>query len=293
MNGEKTVVKIFSAVSKLRTRPELRCWAHGLESPVRDLTDSNFRGLGDSICAEASVSPPVIAQTVDGIAHQYIEGRVLTESDVHTAGPELIHAIGKKYSILNTLFELFQLVCIGLMHCTAYKHRSNTVCILCALHRVYSPLPLLGTSALIWSWLDSMLSHIKSESVSDSKYANTNDVTLYLVYRSFECNCTGSYLSCTNFLIQLRWKELESEIDSLKREVEVYTLSRSSRLIHFNVVHESCGGFLPWRFKAFKLIIRWVRRGIDFGDFFFGFQNIGRYGWLILSSLARTIVDST
>lgn len=51
------------------------------------------------MCAEAGISPPVVAQTVDGIAHEYVQGRVLTESDMHTAGPELIHAVGKKQAI--------------------------------------------------------------------------------------------------------------------------------------------------------------------------------------------------
>lgn len=73
--------------------------------------------------------------------------------------------------------SLLNFFCIELWYFTAYKRRSNTVSVHSVLHRLYFFLPLQGESALIWSWLDSMLNHIKSESVSDLKVGNTQDVT--------------------------------------------------------------------------------------------------------------------
>lgn len=106
---------MYSTVSKMRTRPE-------------------FRGLGDLKCAEMKLSPAVTCHTYDGIAHEHIEGRVLAESDVHTAHSDFLDRLARKV------------------------HR---------LHSARVP-SQYGDSALLWSWFQAMLRHLRSRKITST-----------------------------------------------------------------------------------------------------------------------------
>ena len=58
------VVKLYSLVSKLRTQPKLR-------------------GFADVLCEQLRLSPSVTRRTSQGIAHEFVLGRVLSEEDMH------------------------------------------------------------------------------------------------------------------------------------------------------------------------------------------------------------------
>ena len=83
----------------MRTRPEFRCLLRLLENSP--FIKFETRGLGDLKCAEMKLSPAVTCHTYDGIAHEHIEGRVLAESDVHTAHSDFLDRLARKYAVLG------------------------------------------------------------------------------------------------------------------------------------------------------------------------------------------------
>lgn len=102
------VVKLYSLVSKLRTQRELR-------------------GFADVLCAQLQLSPNVTRRTSQGIAHEFVLGRVLSEEDMHNDRIDFTLSIASRISTLHS-----------------------------------SPIPReYGSQPLIWGWLHSMLEYIK------------------------------------------------------------------------------------------------------------------------------------
>lgn len=108
----RQVIKVYSEISKLRTRAELR-------------------GLADLRCSEVELAPSVSSLTKDGIMHDYIDGQVLCEQDIHL------------HKSRNT--QIAQLVS--------------------TLHNLHIPLEY-GTDPLIWGWIEAMLLSVAEQELS-------------------------------------------------------------------------------------------------------------------------------
>ena len=112
---EALVVKLYSNLALLRT-------------------SKTHRGVVDKLLDELNLGPQLVASTDEGIAHRYLEGRILTEEDMHTRSD----------------------ICAA------------TVRLVATFHSLEVP-PQFDDAKepLLWSWLECMLEAIRTSSNVD------------------------------------------------------------------------------------------------------------------------------
>ncbi len=107
--GDKLVVKVYSDLSLLRT-------------------EKHQRGVIDVMASESGLGPAVRWNTNEGVAHDFVPGRILEEQDMHTR-----RDIGEACARLIAKF-----------------------------HSLETPPEFNGDGTLIWKWLERMLNEIES-----------------------------------------------------------------------------------------------------------------------------------
>jgi len=112
--GDKLVVKVYSDLSLLRT-------------------EKHQRGMIDVMVSESGLGPAVRRNTDEGIAHNFVPGRILEEQDMHTR-----RDVGK--------------ACAKLV---------------AKLHSLETPPEFAGDGPLLWKWLERMLNEIVSSETKD------------------------------------------------------------------------------------------------------------------------------
>ena len=112
--GDKLVVKVYSDLSLLRT-------------------EKHQRGVIDVMVSESGLGPAVRRNTDEGIAHNFVPGRILEEQDMHTR-----RDVGK--------------ACAKLV---------------AKLHSLETPPEFDGDGPLLWKWLERMLNEIESSETKD------------------------------------------------------------------------------------------------------------------------------
>ena len=112
--GDKLVVKVYSDLSLLRT-------------------EKHQRGVIDVMVSESGLGPAVRRNTDEGIAHNFVPGRILEEQDMHTR-----RDVGK--------------ACAKLV---------------AKLHSLETPPEFDGDGPLLWKWLERMLNEIDSSETKD------------------------------------------------------------------------------------------------------------------------------
>ena len=112
--GDKLVVKVYSDLSLLRT-------------------EKHQRGMIDVMVSESGLGPAVRRNTDEGIAHNFVPGRILEEQDMHTR-----RDVGK--------------ACAKLV---------------AKLHSLETPPEFAGDGPLLWKWLERMLNEIESSETKD------------------------------------------------------------------------------------------------------------------------------